>query len=124
LKQAAKILMTWFPVIIVAGQVGCNILFMLNPDYYIKNAYTLCGLFGMNWITVLFMVSFTFYFKFCAISRLCALVELYFGVMTLISDDWTYNLMLKTMVGVLAVLITGIIFTTEKKESEWTREQS
>jgi hypothetical protein len=50
---------------------------------------------------------FTFLFKFCGVSRICAVAELMFGInYMIIQQDNLYNLLFQIIIGITAILIT------------------
>lgn len=119
MKRLVRGFIMYFPVILIAGQLAANILYVASPEIYSDWFFYIGALFGINWLMAIFMVAFTFYFKFCSISRVCAVTELLFGVVDLAAKDSPqFNVAVQIIAAAIALLITGIIFKT------WTKEQS
>lgn len=107
MKQAGKIFLCYFPILLVAGQVAIDVLSLVSPSTYTKAAFYLGAVFGTNVFVALFMLVFAFHFKFCLISRAAAIAEILFAVNFLvIQEDNLYNIMFQIIVGTLALLVT------------------
>lgn len=115
MKRSSKWLIVNFPIIIVFLQVVANFLYAIYEPLYSKLFFFISGLCGMNWVTALFMVAFTFYFRFCRISRVCALAELVFCTADLIvNGNPEYNSYIQLLVGTGALVITYILLKSGK----------
>lgn len=118
MKRIAKILIVNFPILIVAGQVAANIVYLIDADFYSRQSFYFSGAFGLNWVTAAFMIAFTFYFRFCSISRVCAVAEGLFSIGDFfIRDNEFYNIFLQVLGGGLALLITLILFFSNGQRS-------
>lgn len=79
------------------------------PEWYMNNAFYLNHFFGCNMLFAIFLVAFTHWFKFCAISRYTAWAELLFGVNFLIvQEDNLYNILFQVIVGCFALIGTAV----------------
>lgn len=90
-------------------QVAVNIMSFVWLDGYMKYAFYLNHFFGCNMLFAVFMVAFTHWFKFCALSRYAAWAELLFGINYLfVQEDNLYNILFQIIVGSVALLLTSI----------------
>lgn len=109
MRRNVKIFVIYFPVILVSCQVMANLLFFISPDNYNAWGVVLGTLFGTNAMFAVFLVAFTFMFRFCAISRWSACAELLFAAYYLIiQQDDIYNILFQITAGSLAILFTGV----------------
>lgn len=70
------------------------------------------------------MVSLTYQFKFCAVSRWAALAQVIFCVAYLaIPNDEMYNLAIQVIIGIAALILTLITFVIQQ-DKQWTSKQS
>lgn len=107
MKHRVKLFIAYFPVIFLGCQMVANLLFFVAPNFYYTKGLLLNTLFGGSLLFALFLVCFTFIFRFCEISRWAAIAELIFGVMALfIHDDGVYNISLQLGIGAFAMLAT------------------
>ena len=107
MRKRIKVFVIYFPVILVACQVLVNLVSFVLPDLYIKAGFILNTLFGVNALFALFLLSFTYRFKFCAVSRYSAWAEVLFAFNFLIvQQDNLYNIMFQVIVGSLALVLT------------------
>ena len=107
MKQKVKYFIVYFPVILVAFQVGVNLLSFLVPPWYNAAGFYLNTFFGTNMLFSVFLLCFTFLFKFCDVSRWAAVAEFLFGLNYLIiQQDNLYNILFQVIVGVIAIVIT------------------
>ena len=112
MKSYIKIGIIYFPIILILAQVLANLIYLFAPSFYISIAFYANLLVGTNVLFTLFLVGFTFYFKFCEISRTAALAELAFVVNYLIvQEDSLYNILFQIIVGTFAIIATIIRFT-------------
>jgi hypothetical protein len=103
--RKVKLFVIYFPVALVALQVIVNLLSFAinlgNAGFYINTFI------GTNVLFSLFLLAFTFMFRFCAVSRWAAVAEVLFGLNYLIvQQDNLYNIMFQIIVGTLAIVAT------------------
>jgi len=99
--------MVYFPIVLVLCQVLSNLLSFVWWDGYIAAAFYLNHFLGVNVLFAFFMLAFTYWFKFCAVSRFSAWAEVLFAINFLIvQEDNLYNIMFQVIVGTLALLLT------------------
>jgi hypothetical protein len=107
MRKYAKIFVVYFPVLLIAAQVGVNLLSFIAPDWYYAAGFYLNTMFGTNVLFAVFLMAFTLMFKFCAVSRWCAFAELCFAVnWMVVKEDGLYNIMFQVIVGILALAAT------------------
>ena len=107
MKKYLKIFVIYFPVILITGQVIINLTSFSFPAFYLKAGFVLNTLFGVNFMFALFLLSFTYWFKFCSVSRYAAWAEVLFAVNYLIvQNDNLYNIMFQIIIGILAIILT------------------
>jgi hypothetical protein len=103
-KPATKIFITYFPIILLVFQTAMNNLALINYDAYLKIGFYLSAFLGTNILYAVFSVFYTFYFKFCSISRAAAIAQLLFGIFYLIiQEDNLYNILFQLIVGTIAL---------------------
>jgi hypothetical protein len=111
MKKTIKIFITYFPVILIACQVIINLLSFFAPVLYVKAGFILNTLFGVNMLFAMFLLAFTYWFKFCAVSRYAAWAEVLFALNYLIvQQDNLYNIIFQIVIGVLSLLLTFRFF--------------
>lgn len=116
MKERVKIAMVFSPIVLLAGQVLSNLLYMCMPDMYIKLYPVLGTFFGFNMIAALLMTSITYYFNFCKVSRAAAISQIVFGIFYMVfPEKETYNLIIQVLVGIAALLVTFINFVMQYK---------
>lgn len=123
MNKIFKIAIIWTPVVLVFGQLFANFFYLADPTTYGKWYFMIATFFGTNLLASFLMMAVTFYFKFCSISRACAVAQVIFCVTYLLiptKDD--YNLALQMILGVAAILFT--IITIIKDDKVWTQEPS
>lgn len=104
MRPKVKIFISYFPVLLIIMQVMVNSLYFLAPSFYQRAGFYLNTFFGTNILFAVFLVSFTFALKFCAISRAASLAELSYGVFYLfIHNDGLYNVLFQIVAGLLAL---------------------
>ena len=87
--------------------MAANLIFFISPEFYYAKGIYLNTLFGGSLMFAVFLVSFTFMFKFCEVSRWAAIAELIFSLMALfIHDDGIYNISLQLGIGGVALYAT------------------
>lgn len=106
-----KLFIIYFPVILIACQVLVNIFSFINFEIYVKYGFILNTLFGVNFLFALFLLSFTYWFKFCAVSRYSAWAEILFAINYLVvQQDNLYNILFQIIVGLMALILTSRYF--------------
>ena len=114
MRKKVKLFVVYFPGILVACQVAANLLYFIDRDLYNASGFYLNTFFGTNVLFALFMVSMTFLFSFCAVSRFAALAELLFAVYYLmIQQDDVYNIVYHITIGTVAILFTAIYYVNK-----------
>lgn len=112
MRKKLKVFIAYFPVILITGQVITNLLYFIAPEYYSQYGFYLGLIFGTNLLFALFLIGFTFWFRFCSVSRYAAIGQLAFAINYLIvKEDNLYNIMFQIIVGILALLLTFRFFT-------------
>jgi hypothetical protein len=107
MKSKLKYFIIYFPVILVALQVFGNLLFFISPDTYNSKGFYIDTFLGTNVFFSVFLLVFTFTFKFCGISKAAAIAECSFALFYLIFQrDDIYNILFQVIVGTLAILLT------------------
>lgn len=107
MRKKVKLFIIYFPVTLVTCQVSVNLLSFILPDLYIKYGFVLNTLFGVNLLFALFLLAFTYWFKFCAVSRYSAWAELLFaGNYLIVQQDNLYNIMFQVIVGSISLILT------------------
>lgn len=102
-----KLFVVYFPVTLVMLQVLANGLYFIAPGVYYASGFYLNTFLGTNILFAIFLVTFTFMFRFCAVSRWAAVAELAFGLFYLIRQkDDVYNVGIQIIVGVIALIAT------------------
>lgn len=105
--KKAKLFVIYFPIILVAGQVLVNLLSFVDNDLYLKMGFYLNTFFGTNVLFAIFLVAFTYMFKFCAVSRAAAIAECLFAVnFMIVQEDNLYNILFQVIVGIIALIVT------------------
>jgi hypothetical protein len=103
-KPATKIFITYFPIILLVFQTAMNNLALINYEAYLSIGFYLSAFLGTNILYAVFSVLYTFYFKFCSISRAAAIAQLLFGIFYLIiQEDNLYNILFQLIVGTIAL---------------------
>lgn len=107
MRKKLRIFLTYFPIILVIGQLLCNGLWFLDKASYFEYGFYLNTMFGTNIAFGLFLTCFTFMFPFCYVSRACAVAQLLYAVNYLVvQQDNLYNIIFQIVVGVMALLYT------------------
>jgi hypothetical protein len=107
MKKTVKIFIVYFPVILVSGQVLINLLSFLYEPAYKAAGFYLNTFFGTNVFFALFLVAFTWMFKFCSVSKWAALAECLFAINYLVvKEDNLYNISFQIIVGLVAIAAT------------------
>jgi len=107
MRKKLKLFVIYFPVVLVSCQVLVNLLSFVSYETYVSAGFYLNHLFGVNVLIAMFLVAFTHWFKFCAISRYSAWAEVAFAVNFLIvQQDNLYNILFQVIVGTGALLLT------------------
>lgn len=107
MEQTIKQYLAYFPIILVALQVAANSMFLLMPDLYYQSGFYLNLLLGTNGLFAIFLVLFTFRFRFCRLSRWAAVAECLFALnYAIVKEDSLYNILFQIIVGSIALLLT------------------
>lgn len=107
MKNKAKLFVIYFPVTLVALQVMANLLYFIAPAIYNKVGFYLDTFLGTNILFSIFLLCFTFMFRFCSVSRWAAAAECLFGLFYLvIQKDNVYNILFQITVGAISLIIT------------------
>lgn len=102
----------YFPILLVACQVLVNLLSFVAGDVYMKIGFYLNTFFGTNVLFAVFLVAFTYSFRFCAVSRWSSVAELLFAsAYMIIQQDNLYNIVFQIIVGSTALIITLRYYT-------------
>lgn len=106
MNKRIKLFIIYFPILLVGIQVIVNLLSFVvvlpTHIWFYVNTFI-----GTNVLFSLFLLAFTFMFKFCAVSRWAAGAEVLFGLNYLIvQEDNLYNIMFQIIVGTLAIIAT------------------
>lgn len=105
--RKVKLFIIYFPVLLIAGQVICNLLYFISKTLYYDFGFYFSLIFGTNLFFALFLVAFTHMFRFCEVSKWAAYAELAFGINYLIvQKDNLYNILFQVIVGLIAIMIT------------------
>lgn len=111
MRKKIKLFIIYFPIFLVSGQVFANLLYFVWYDAYISAAFYLNHFFGCNMLFAIFLLSFTYWFKFCSVSRATAWAELLFALNFLIvQEDNLYNILFQVIVGSIALFLTSKYF--------------
>lgn len=112
--KTIKKFLIYFAVILVSLQVLFNLIALIDRHAYDKVGFYLNTFIGTNVLFAIFLVAFTFSFKFCLVSRACAVAELLFGINYLIvQQDNLYNILFQVIVGVVSLIVTYFYFTSK-----------
>lgn len=107
MRRKFKIFIIYFPIILVSCQIIVNLLSFIIPKWYNQAGFVLNTLFGVNLLFAVFLLSFTYWFKFCAVSMYSAWAEILFAANYLIiQEDNLYNILFQVIVGIIALLLT------------------
>jgi hypothetical protein len=112
LYKVVRFTIVYFIVGLVLLQVLLNLFSVLFPGQYGGMSFYLNLFLGINMFTAGFFVLFTFYFKFCAISRWAAIAEFLFCLVYLfIKEDNAYNIWFQIIAGTVALIATLIDYS-------------
>lgn len=107
MRKQIKLFIIYFPVVLVSCQILVNLFSFVSFELYMKAGFVLNTFFGTNALFSLFLLAFTYWFKFCAVSRYAAWAEVLFAFNYLIiQEDNLYNIMFQVIVGSIALLLT------------------
>lgn len=110
-KRYTRLLLAYFPVVLVALQVGVNFIGIYANDFYNAYGLYLNTLFGNNMLVALFMLGYTFHSRFCKVSRAAAIAEVLFGIAYMvIGEDNVYNITLQIIIGLLALAVCFMVY--------------
>lgn len=109
--KKAKLFIIHFPVILVSCQVIVNLLYFVWFNAYINAAFYLNTFFGTNVLFAVFLLAFTYWFRFCAVSRYSAWAEILFALnYMIVQQDSLYNILFQIIVGTIAIFLTTRFF--------------
>lgn len=107
MRKKLKIFIIYFPIILVSCQVAVNILSFIDNVTYMRLGFYLNTFFGTNVLFAIFLMAFTYWFKFCEVSRYAAVAEVLFALnYVIVQQDNLYNIMFQVIVGIIALLLT------------------
>jgi len=107
----AKLLMAYFPIIITLVQLIINTLYFVNKPFYIRNGFEIDNSIGTSLIYSVFFVVYTFYYRFCSVSRITACVQFIFALVYFFyKKDDVYNISFQWGFGFLALLFTSFFY--------------
>jgi len=105
--KSIKKFIIYFPVILVSIQVIFNLYALIDRAGYNAIGFYLNTFIGTNILFSVFLLAFTFSFKFCRISSAAAVAEVLFGVaFMIIQEDNIYNILFQVIVGLVALIFT------------------
>ena len=108
-------------MILLAGQVAANLLYMADMDSYAKLYPYIGTFFGFNMIAALRSLAISHYFNFCRVTKAADIAQIVFGVFYMcFPNKEEYNLSIQVLVGIAALLVTFINFVMQY-ESKWTQ---
>ncbi len=111
ISRKAKLFIIYFPIILVIGQIGVNMLYFLSKPTYLELGFYLNTFFGTNVFFSIFLVAFTFCFKFCSVSKWASIAELLFAInFMVVKEDNLYNILFQIIVGLIAIIVTLIAY--------------
>lgn len=116
-----KLFIIFFPVILVSLQVAANIFSFISPSAYAASGFYLNTFLGTNVLFAGFLVAFTFWFRFCDVSRACAIAEVLFAVnYLLVKEDNLYNIWFQIIVGTVMLAVTVKMYTYKFPFCNWS----
>lgn len=102
-----RLFIIYFPVILIIGQVVCNLVYFISKETYYSWGFYLSLIFGTNLFFAAFLVVFTNVFRFCEVSKWAAWGQLAFAVFYLIrKTDDVNNIIFQIAVGTAAIIWT------------------
>lgn len=107
LKRYIKLFIVYFPLLLVSLQVTADLLYLIDFNSYAAAYFYLGWALGANWLVAVFLIAFTEYFNFCAVSKWAARAEMLFALVFLIvKQDNIYNILLQIVIGLVAIILT------------------
>lgn len=107
MKYFSKIVIAYFPILLTFFQLLINLIYFINKDFYVDYSFYFSNMFGQSLIFSLFLVLYTYFFKFCSILRITAITQLIICILYLIiQNDNIYNILFQIIVAVLSLLMT------------------
>ena len=107
IKKILTYIVAYSFVIITSVQLCVNLLFILAPEFYIRNSFYLSQIGGLSIVYLLPMLAVAFLFKFCIPSRICAVAQVVLTALWLIiQEDNVYNITAQITIGILALILT------------------
>jgi Na+(H+)/acetate symporter ActP len=116
LKKTSEFIITYAAAIIVVLQIIGNMLFFFDKEFYIKNGFILNWAVGTNAFFPVVLFCMSYRLKFCRAGIICAgaevLMALYYVI---VQKDDIYNIIVQITLGLLAIMLTMIIYGRFKK---------
>lgn len=107
IRLSLKLFLVYFPLLLVACQVVADLWYLIDFDTYAKAYFYLGWVLGTNLLVSFFMVCYTEYFYFCAVSKWAARAELLFAfIYGIIQQDNIYNIAFQIVIGIVAIHLT------------------
>jgi hypothetical protein len=107
IKKILTFIVAYSFVIITSVQLFVNLVFILAPEFYMRNSFYFSQVGGLSVSYLLPMLAVAFLFKFCTISRVCAVAQVILTVLWLvIQEDNVYNITAQITIGIFALLFT------------------
>jgi hypothetical protein len=103
-------------VYITAIQLACNLIYLFSESFYNEYSFYFTYLTGTSFSYILPLLAATFLFKFCEVSRICAVTQLVLSILWLvIQEDNVYNIAAQNTFGILSLLFTYIRYKQLKE---------
>lgn len=124
MKQYRKIAIIYSQVVLLAGQVLANLLYMADMEAY-SSLYPYIGtFFGFNMIAALRSLAISYYFDLCRVTKAVDISQIVFGVFYLcFPNKEAYNLSIQVIVGIAALLVVTINLVMQY-DRKWTHRKS
>jgi hypothetical protein len=107
IKKILTFIVAYSFVIITSVQLFVNLVFILAPEFYMRNSFYFSQVGGLSVSYLLPMLAVAFLFKFCTISRVCAVAQVILTVLWLvIQEDNVYNITAQITIGIFALLFS------------------
>ena len=106
-----RILIAYFPVIYTILQLICNIVYFIDKDFYTNYAFYFSNTLGSSLIFSIFLVLYTSFFNFCAISRITSIAQLLISIIYLvIQKDDIHNIILQIIIMSISLMLTMFLY--------------
>lgn len=107
MRRLATLLIAYFPILLVGGQVLVNGLYFIHRATYLRFGFELNTFFGTNVLFALVFLAITYRFKFCEVSKYCAIAECLFAAnFFIVRQDNLYNIWFQIVIGLVAISLT------------------